>query len=259
LSKSERGHLRRLTPIRRHASLLAGVCLAVLLALALPLYAQRVAAQAQPPNRYYGTVTINGQDQPEGTVVEAYIGNTLCGSGTVDTRNGSKIYLVDVLGAGQKPNCAKDGDKVTFKIAGLDAKETGTYDTAAATHLDLTASGTARNPAQPTVLAPGAGGTPAPPPPIPTSPVGTSTPPPGVTETPEESPAAGAATETPSPEASATATLTATASATVPAVTNGNTATTTSSRSPLGVVLVLAILAIAAGAGALMYQRRPRP
>jgi hypothetical protein len=220
---------------------------------------QPVSAQAQPPNRFYGSVTINGQEQVEGTVVEAYIGNALCGSGTVQNRNGSNIYFVDVLGAGQKSDCAKDGDKVTFKVAGLDANESGSYDTAAATRLDLTATGSARAVSQPTVLAPGTGGTPAPPPPLPTSPIGTSTPPPTFTpssdqasETPEAAPS-----ETSTPSVTPTATPTIPPSLT-PSATAAATATAaTTSRRPIAVVvLVLLVFAVAAGAGAFLYLRR---
>jgi hypothetical protein len=250
----------RFTRTRSRGSALTttvGAALGICLLLAPPAFARPVNAQANPPNRFFGTVTINGQDQPEGTVVEAYIGSTLCGSGAVQSRNGSTIYVVDVLGEGQKPNCAKDGDKVTFKVAGLDATETGTYETSAATHLDLTAAGAARSVAQPTVLAPGAGGTPGPPPtftPYPTSsPLGTSTPPPGVTETPTESPSA-------TPEASATATQSASATrtATPVATSSGVSSSRPASGSPtaLRVLIVLAILAIAAGAGVFIYQRR---
>jgi hypothetical protein len=235
----------------------AGLLLA---AAAIPaLSIQPVNAQAQPPNRFYGTVTINGSEQPEGTVVEAYIGSTLCGSGTVQNRNGSNIYLVDVLGSGQKPNCASDGDKVTFKVAGLNANESGTYDTAAATRLDLTAAGSAQTVAQPTVLAPGSGGTPAPPPPLPTSPLGISTPAPTFTpssdqggETPE-----AAASETPTPVATQAATPTATASPTATATASTASTTASTSRRPISViVLVLVLFAAALGVGALLYYRR---
>jgi hypothetical protein len=247
-------------------ALLAGASLLGAILLAWHATTPTASAQAQPPNRYYGSVSINGQDQSEGTVVEAYIGNTLCGSGTVQSRNGATIYLVDVLGAGQKSGCANDGDKVTFKVAGLDAKETGTYTTAAATRLDLSASGNARNPAQqPTVLAPGAGGTPAPPPSLPTSEVGISTPPPpAFTGTPEEGSArpAAEATETPGPEATATATETATATATASATATSAAAATRSSgngKPALVVVAILVVLAIAVAAAASIYRRRPNP
>lgn len=243
----------------------------------------RVDAQAQPPDRFFGSAQVDGKDQPDGTVVEAYIGNTLCGSGTVQERNGSTIYLVDVLSATQKPGCAKDGDTVKFKIAGLDAKETAKYATAEATHLDLTASGTPKNPALPTVLAPGQGGTPATPlaTPAPTpvateteTPAPVATPPPTETATAtaaaSETPAASA-TPTGTPGATATNTATASATATVtptPSVTATPLVVTSTpqpqshSAGNAGKVLILALIALvvigAAVAIWVYYQGRAR-
>lgn len=246
-------------------------------------------AQAEPPDRFYGTAKVNGKQEPTGTVVEAYIGSTLCGSGTVQKRNGTVIYVVDVIGGGQKPGCAKDGDKVTFKLAGLDAKESGTYTTGAATRLDLTASGTPHTIAEPTVLPPGGGRTPVPatvivavPSRIPVE--ATSTPPrtasaaagraatPSATATRSASASATgtvtnhrSATPGVSPTPSTTATLTAaalgTTTATAPALANtsGPIVKTTASSGPpawVWVIVGLAALAIAGGAGAFFYQRR---
>jgi hypothetical protein len=238
-----------------------------LLLMALP---SLVSAQAQPPNRFFGSVKINGQDAPDGTVVEAYIGNTLCGSGSVQNRNNAEIYLVDVVGAGQKAGCAKDGDTVKFKVAGLDAKETGKYATAEATHLDLTASGTPHNPSEPTVLAPGQGGTPLTPiatpnptqeaagTPPPAPPAGTAAPAapaaPAVTGTPAGTPAA---TVAPTAAASLTATPPP-GTATPPALTSPATrpAPRRSGPSPLVWIVPVVVLVIAAAIALLIYQRR---
>jgi hypothetical protein len=230
--------------------------LLMVIALAFLVAAGSASAQAQPPNRFYGTAKVNGQDQPDGTVVEAYVGNTLCGSGTVQTRDSGPIYFLDVLGAGQKPNCAKDGDKVTFKIAGLDAKESGTYSTAAATRVDLTATGTARQIAQPTVLAPGTGGTPPPPPtftqppaPVPaTAATGAASPTPPAAETP--------AAQSATPAATASETATETPSA----VASPEAAVPPSSKSggPPAIlwIAIAAIVLIGAGVAAWVYQRQ---
>jgi len=214
---------------------------------------------------------INGKDAADGTVVEAYIGNTLCGTGTVQNRNNAEIYLVDVVGAGQKPGCGKDGDTVTFKVAGLDAKETGKYATAAATHLDLTASGTARNQAAPTVLAPGQGGVPLTPiatpnpteqaapaetPAAPAAPAATPAAPPNETAT--AAPAAAgtaAASATPSPAASETATPTETATPSLVSP-EASPAPRSSGPSPLIWIIPVVVLVIAAAVALLIYQRR---
>ena len=201
---------------------LTGVAFAALGLLSLSLLTVSGAkAQAQPPDRFYGVVTVNGKHQPVGTVVDAYVGDTLCGAGSVQERAGNVIYFVDVLGGGQKPGCAKDGDTVTFKVSGLSAKEKGTYQTGTATHLDLTASGTPQQEATQTVLPPGGGGTPAPPPPTPTPAtpaVGTSAPPrpgatstatpptPGSAATPAKTPSAAGATASSTPARTAAGT-----------------------------------------------------
>lgn len=216
-------------------------------------------AQAQPPERFYGSVQINGQAQGDGTVVEAYIGNTLCGSGTVGNRNGSEIYFVDVLGAGQKANCGNDGDKVTFKVSGLDAKETGTYATASTARLDLSATGSARPVEQPTVLAPGTGGTPAPPPTFTPAPTQASAAPASTTPAAGETATAAPAT-TATAGASGTVTATQTPNVTLTPVPVRVPATKSSGPSPLiWIVIVVAVLAIGAGAAAWALQRRGRP
>jgi hypothetical protein len=231
-----------------------------ILILAGMLIAEGAAAQAQPPNRFFGTAKVNGQDQPDGTVIEAYVGNTLCGSGTVQTRDAGPIYFVDVLGAGQKPNCAKDGDKVTFKIAGLDAKETGTYTTSAATRVDLTATGTARRIEQPTVLAPGTGGTPAAPPSFTPAP---NLAPPAASATvaaPTPSASGTPTTSSATPEATAAeaATETATETPTPSPVANAPAQSRNSSggTSPIVWVGIIAVVLIGAGAAAWVYQRQ---
>lgn len=250
-----------------------------------PFAISGAAAQAQPPDRFYGTVTVDGKQQSVGTAVDAYVGDTLCGSGSVEDRGGNVIYFVDVLGGGQKPGCAKDGDTVTFKVAGLSAKEKGTYQTGTATRLDLTASGTPKQEATQTVLPPGGGGTPAPPPPAPsasTPAVGTSTPPPprvtataggtssGATPMPTGTPSGPAAATTGTPAATATGTPSVSVT---PAA--GLTGIVTSTPHPLvaaapliskskssgppavvWVVIAIAILAALGGIGAWFYRQR---
>lgn len=263
-------NMHRGLPTDRRWKYIAGLpARLAILSLAFLMVAGGVEAQAQPPNRFYGSAKVNGQDQSEGTVVEAYVGNTLCGSGTVQARDGGPIYFLDVLGAGQKPNCAKDGDKVSFKIAGLDAKESGTYTTASATRLDLTANGTARQIEQPTVLAPGTGGTPPPPPTftaVPTTAVPTLPPAPVST-----APATATANTTASPAPSGSETPTAAAG--TPTVATSETPTETPSpastpeppETPLKStggppaalwVVIVAIVLIGAGVAAWLVQRR---
>ncbi len=248
--------VRRPRPQQRYIALLA--LASTLLLSVLPTLAY---AQALPPNRFYGSAKINGNDAPEGTVVEAYIGNTLCGSGTVQSRNNTEQYFVDALSGTQKPGCAKDGDTVKFKVAGLDAKETGKYATAAATNLNLTASGTPHNSAPPTVLAPGQGGTPLTPlaTPAPTeAPTVPATPAATVAAT---GTAAAAASETPAASATATpqgsATATATATATPSLVSPAARPAPKRSGTPAWVwIIPIAVLVLAALVALAIYWRR---
>jgi hypothetical protein len=218
-------------------------------------------AQALPPNRFYGTVTIDGKLQPEGTVVEAYVGTTLCGAGSIANHNGEQVYLVDVLDSGQKPGCANDGDKVSFRVAGLQAKETATYQTGVATRLDLTASGTPRREALPTVVPPGGGGTPAPPPatasPVAGSP--TSSAPPSPTAAAPASPAPGSATPTVTVTATPTATATATPTATSTPVARSRASTSRGAPAAVWIGIGIAVLLVLGGLGAWLYQRRAAP
>ena len=77
------------------AALLAGVFIA-----------STAAAQQFPPNRFFGTVTVNGQAAPSGTTVTAMIGGVECGTTTV-TSGGN--YVIDVPGVTINPNCGREG------------------------------------------------------------------------------------------------------------------------------------------------------
>src|SRR5436190_20516062 len=102
---------------------------------------REAAVHAQsPPTRAFGTVTIDGQPAPLGTIVQAYIDDQLCGEGMVRRVNDDlpQGYVVDVAGAAQTPGCAGEGDTITFRIGGVKANETGTFATGSFLRLDLT-------------------------------------------------------------------------------------------------------------------------
>ncbi|GIW14734.1 MAG: hypothetical protein KatS3mg063_0587 [Tepidiforma sp.] len=115
---------------------LAGGWLAAVLGIALfaaagTLGASTVSAESppNPPARFAGTVTIDGQPAPAGTVIEARIGNAACGVTQVFTQGGQSRYVLDVpaLDPGANPNCGVDGAVVTFYIGGKKAAETGSW------------------------------------------------------------------------------------------------------------------------------------
>ncbi|MGH2598304.1 MAG: hypothetical protein ACRDJ9_02840 [Dehalococcoidia bacterium] len=227
-----------------------------------------VAAQA-PPTRVFGAVTVNGEPPPPGTVVEAFVGGMPCGQGEVrDLGDPIGIgFVVDVDADAFNPGCGNDGETITFKVGGLDAPETATFQTGAFVQRDLTTAGAPASP-------PPAQESPSPAPATPSpSPVATPTSTPTATPAASPSPSPSPSpTEAGTPEASptGTATSTPTATATVtPTATASPTPTPTTIQpdeedgdgggvSPvvwgLGGLVVLAV----AGIGAYVVYRRGR-
>jgi hypothetical protein len=93
----------------------------------------RAAAQAAPPFRVYGSVTIDGADAPPGTRIEAIVNGAACGS---DRLIGSK-YVIDVETANTRDWCATPGAEVSFRIGGVPARQTTMYEVGAFARLDL--------------------------------------------------------------------------------------------------------------------------
>jgi hypothetical protein len=104
------------------------------------LFATASYAEAQaPPNRFFGTATLNGSPAPSGTPVLAFIGSMQCGSGMVGADG---RYVVDVANSATTPNCGTDGATITFRVGGVQAGQTATYNTGTFTELALVAPGT---------------------------------------------------------------------------------------------------------------------
>jgi hypothetical protein len=83
----------------------------------------RTQAQATPPFRVFGNVTIDGTPAPAGTLVEAVVNGASCGS---DRLVGS-MFIIDVLTATAKDWCATPGSQISFRIGGVPAKESREY------------------------------------------------------------------------------------------------------------------------------------
>jgi hypothetical protein len=101
----------------------------------LALVADGVAAQ-QPPNRFYGSVSLNGAQPPAGTPVIAFIQGRECGRGEV--RDDGR-YVVDVDDEATRPGCGTEGAVITFEVGGVAAGQTGVYRRGTFTELQLTA------------------------------------------------------------------------------------------------------------------------
>jgi hypothetical protein len=93
---------------------------------------------AQPPNRFFGTLTLGGQPAPAGTVVTAIVGDQICGSRTT-TDTGR--YQVDVLSVRERSGCGLSGATVGFRAGQVTAAETGTWAAGQITRLNLTVEG----------------------------------------------------------------------------------------------------------------------
>lgn len=100
----------------------------------------RADTPPSPPARFAGTVLVDGQAPPAGTVIEARIGNVVCGSTQVFLSGAQARYVIDVaaLDPGRSLNCGTDGATVTFFVGGRQARETGTWRNYQLNELNLT-------------------------------------------------------------------------------------------------------------------------
>ncbi|WP_180371642.1 Ig-like domain-containing protein, partial [Neomoorella thermoacetica] len=102
-------------------------------------------AQEQPvlPAAYYGTVTLNGQPAPIGTIIVARIGGEVRGQITVENV-GEYGGPGDPLALKLKVNgtMEDEGKPVTFEVAGIQASETVAFKVGDVKQVNLTATGT---------------------------------------------------------------------------------------------------------------------
>ena len=108
-----------------------------LVATLLLLYPAIALAQPPLPSTFYGTASdAEGNLVPEGTVVEAYVGDVMVGSGATDADGN---YALDALGDDPGTTAVEGtaGDTVTFKIGGDTAAQAGTFMGGDVQNLDL--------------------------------------------------------------------------------------------------------------------------
>ena len=95
-----------------------------------------------PPSTIFGSVTDDAGVVPEHLPVQAYVGETLCGTRgeTQFTGDGDArvtVYYVDALSAEQTPGCGKPDVEVRIKIGDRFAKQTAKWQ-AGPVHVDVT-------------------------------------------------------------------------------------------------------------------------
>jgi hypothetical protein len=95
-----------------------------------------VSAFPCPPNQFYGTVMINGEDAPAGTIITAYIDDELRGSIEIGTA-GEYGYDLNYLGVTGSES--DNGRTIVFKVAEVLANENAAWNWyAVPRRLDLT-------------------------------------------------------------------------------------------------------------------------
>ena len=102
-----------------------------------------------PPSRFVGSVTVNGANAAAGTLIEARIGNTTCGTSTVFIASNQARYALDspALEPAQNPQCGVEGSVVSFFVGGQKANETGSWANYQLNTVNLTVTPAAAPPA----------------------------------------------------------------------------------------------------------------
>lgn len=121
-----------------------GRFLSVLVILGLAALALPGPAGAFPPlpSSFYGKVTLDGSDVPEGTRLEAWIGDLLVAFNTTQVYQGDSVYSLDIPGDDTSTQAIEggiEGDVIYFKLGGFLADQTATWHTGTNEELDLSA------------------------------------------------------------------------------------------------------------------------
>jgi len=103
-------------------------------------YADYPKAPPTLPSAFWGTVKYNGSNVANGTVVQAWISDTLIVSATTTTYDGSSVYSLDIPAddplTGTKEG-GVDGEAVRFKFGANWADQRGTWQTGGVVNLNL--------------------------------------------------------------------------------------------------------------------------
>jgi hypothetical protein len=109
--------------------LLGGGSLVAILSVMMFAAVASAESPPSPPARFVGSVKVDGAAPAAGTLIEARIGNSTCGSSAVFMSGSEARYALDspALDPGATPNCGVDGAAVSFYIGGKKAAETGSW------------------------------------------------------------------------------------------------------------------------------------
>jgi hypothetical protein len=95
------------------------------------------------PASFYGVVTKNGADLPEGVTIMAVINNKVYAGNTVKIYEGESVYSLVVPGDDPTTDVIEggvQGDTIYFNVDGILADQTATWQSGSSKELDLTVS-----------------------------------------------------------------------------------------------------------------------
>lgn len=117
------------------------------LAVAIAGIIQFAGVAEAVPTRFYGTVTIDGAQAAIGTTVIAEINGKDCGSGAVENRSGTVLFVVDANSDSESTGCGGVGEPfVFFKVGTRYASQVACFAAGSFVEANLTISGGATKP-----------------------------------------------------------------------------------------------------------------
>jgi hypothetical protein len=121
----------------------------VIFLLGILAFPKAVYAFPPLPASFYGVVTKNGADLPEGVTIMAVINNKVYAGNTVKIYEGESVYSLVVPGDDPTTDVIEggvQGDKIYFNVDGILADQTATWQSGSSLELDLTVSSTVIEP-----------------------------------------------------------------------------------------------------------------
>ncbi len=126
--------------------ILKQISICLLICLMSLFVAEPVLAFPPLPSSFYGKVKVDGENVPDGTVVEAWINGKVYTEAKTQTYEGDSVYAMDVTGDDASTNDVEggiEGDKIEFRVAGQVAGQSGIWHSGTNTNLDLSVASAA--------------------------------------------------------------------------------------------------------------------
>ena len=98
------------------------------------------------PSSFYGTVKVNSQKVPDGTIVRALIGGQIFAETLTQTYQGESVYALDIPGddlATTQKDGGRENETIQFEVGGAQAGQAGKWKSGTNVNLNLTAAASA--------------------------------------------------------------------------------------------------------------------